>query len=184
MVRALNEPFAIIETERLILRPWLASDAESLFALASHPAVGPLAGWPPHESVDESAKIIATVFAAPETYAVVLRETGELVGCAGFNGAETANMPLDEGELELGYWIGKPFWGRGFATEAARAVVERGFTTLGLSGIHAAYFDGNERSRRVLDKLGFTHVRTELNVACPLLDEVRTEHFMYRGKAT
>ena len=179
MVRALGEFFAVIETERLIMRPWLASDAESLFALASDPAVGPAAGWPAHASVAESAEVIATVFAAPETYAVVLRETGELVGCAGFNADGTANMPLGADELELGYWIGKPFWNRGFATEAARALVERGFSELGLAGIHAAYFEGNDRSRRVLDKLGFSYMRTQVDAECPLLGEVRIEHFMF-----
>ena len=179
MVCSLGEPFAVVETERLILRPWLASDAERLFVLASNPAVGPVAGWPPHADAAESAEVIATVFAAPETYAVVARETGELIGCVGFNAGEAANMPLGAGELELGYWIGKPFWGHGYATEAARALVERGFSTLGLRGIHAAYFDGNDRSRSVLDKLGFSFVRTQNNVACPLLGETRTEHFMY-----
>ena len=179
MVCPLGAPFVVIETERLILRPWLASDAASLFALASDPDVGPVAGWPPHASTCESAQVIATVFAAPETYAVVLYETGELIGCAGFNAGKAANMPLDEGELELGYWIGKPFWNYGYATEAARAVVERGFSELGLSGIHAAYYDGNDRSRRVLDKLGFAYTHTRTDVACPILSETRTEHFMF-----
>jgi len=164
MVRGLGEPFTVIETERLILRSWLASDAPALYGLASDPDVGPAAGWPPHESVEDSANIIETVLGTPETYAVVLRETGELVGCAGFNSGEAASMPLGEGELELGYWIGRPHWGRGYATEAARAVVERGFGALGLSGIHAACFDGNDRSLNVLDKLGFSHTRTERGV--------------------
>ena len=178
MIRELNEPFTLIETSRLILRPWLASDAESLFSLASDSEIGPAAGWLPHESVEESAKIIETVFAAPETYAVVLKEGGALVGCVGFNAGDAASMSLSDGELELGYWIGRPYWGRGYAVEAARALVERGFVELGLHGIHAAYFDGNERSRRVLDRLGFFFMRTEKDVECVLLGEKRTEHFM------
>ena len=182
MICELNEPFTLIETSRLILRPWLASDAESLFSLASDSEIGPAAGWLPHESVEESAKIIETVFAAPETYAVVLKEGGALVGCVGFNAGDAASMPLSDGELELGYWIGRPFWGRGYAVEAARALVERGFDELKLCGIHAAYFDGNERSRRVLDKLGFSFMRTEKDVECALLGEKRTEHFMYLSR--
>ena len=182
MIRELNKPFTLIETDRLILRPWLASDAESLFALASDSEIGPAAGWLPHESVEESAKIIETVFATPETYAVVLKKSGALVGCAGFNAGDAASMPLSDGELELGYWIGRPFWGCGYATEASRALVERGFNELGLRGIHAAYFDGNERSRRVLDKLGFSFTRTEKDVECALLGEKRTEHFMYLSR--
>ena len=60
-------------------------------------------------------------------------------------------------------------------------MVERGFSELGLTGIHAAYFEGNDRSRRVLDKLGFSFVRTQVGVECPLLGETRTEHFMFLG---
>ena len=101
------------------------------------------------------------------------------MGCAGFNTGDSANMPLGEGELELGYWIGKPFWGRGFATEAARAIVDRGFSELGLRGIHAVYFDGNARSEKVLAKLGFSHVCTKRNVPCKLLGDSRIEHFVY-----
>lgn len=179
MVCPLNEPFTVIETDRLIVRPWLASDAESLYALASDPEVGPRAGWPPHASVQESALIIATVFSEPEVYAVVLRETGELIGCVGFNSGDAANMPLTKDELELGYWIGKPYWGCGYATEAARALVERGFQELEFSCIRAAYYDGNDQSGRVLDKLGFQYERTRHEVDCPQLGEHRTEHFMF-----
>ena len=182
MVCELNDPFIVIETERLVLRPWLASDAEGLYALASNPEIGHSAGWPPHESTAASAAVIDTVLSAPEVYAVVLRQSGELVGCMGFNSGEAANMPLDEGELELGYWIGKPYWGCGYATEAARALIERGFVDLGLVGIHAAYFDGNGRSRRVLEKLGFAYVRTQHDVECPFIGEVRSECFAYLAR--
>ena len=69
-----------IVTERLVLRPWQESDAESLYKYAQDPAIGPIAGWPPHTSVEDSLNIIRTVFAAPETYAVILKETGDLSG--------------------------------------------------------------------------------------------------------
>lgn len=179
MVHELVKPFPIIETQRLILRPWLQSDAAALYALARDPEVGSAAGWPPHTSVENSLEVITDVFSAPETYAIVLKETGELVGCVGFNAGEAANVALADDELELGYWVGKPYWGRGIATEAAQAIVDRGFIDLGLSGIWAVCFDGNERSRCVLEKLGFTHVRTEHDVFCALLGESKTEHFMY-----
>ena len=69
-----------LETSRLLLRPWEEKDAESLYKYAKDPAVGLSAGWPPHTSVENSLEIIRTVFAAPETYAVVLKSTGEPVG--------------------------------------------------------------------------------------------------------
>ena len=63
-----------LTTERLILRPWTETDAEDLYRYAKDDRVGPTAGWPPHSSVDNSAEIIRTVFSAPETYAVCLKE--------------------------------------------------------------------------------------------------------------
>ena len=72
-----------IATERLVLRPWQESDAESLYKYAQDPAIGPISGWPPHTSVEDSLNVIRTIFSAPETYAVVLKETGEPVGSAG-----------------------------------------------------------------------------------------------------
>ena len=89
----------VMETERLLLRPWRESDAEILFRYAKDPAVGPAAGWPPHTSVEESLEIIRTVFSAPETYAVVLKQTGVVIGQCGLTEAaesclRTVRIPL------------------------------------------------------------------------------------------
>ena len=70
----------ILETERLILRPWCDDDAEDLYTYASDPDVGPPAGWPPHTSVENSGEIIRTVLSKPEVYAVCLKENGEPIG--------------------------------------------------------------------------------------------------------
>ena len=85
----------MIETARLILRPWQESEADSLFKYARDPDIGPIAAWPPHTSVENSLEIIRTVFSAPETYAVVLKETGEPVGSCDImfaNGLHSATM--------------------------------------------------------------------------------------------
>ena len=108
-----------LTTSRLILRPWRESDAEALYKYAKDPAIGPVAGWPPHTSVAESLGIIRTVFAAPETYAVVLKATDEPVGSVGImfgDGLHSAEMQA--GEAEIGYWIGVPYWGQGLIPEA------------------------------------------------------------------
>lgn len=84
----------MITTDRLILRAWQESDADALYRYAKDPAVGPIAGWNPHQSVEESREIIRTVFAAPETYAVCLRESGEPIGCVGLQTGDAANLPL------------------------------------------------------------------------------------------
>ena len=73
-----------IVTQRLVLRPWLESDAGALYKYASDPGIGLAAGWPPHTSVENSLEVIRTVFSAPETYAVVLK------GSRGKNGRRTA----------------------------------------------------------------------------------------------
>ena len=75
----------MIETERLILRPWQESDAESLYEYAKAPEVGPPAGWPPHKSVEDSREVIRYVFSAPETYAVCLKKTGLPIGSIGLH---------------------------------------------------------------------------------------------------
>lgn len=73
-----------INSDRLLLRLFTDADAEALFALASDPDVGPRAGWKPHQSVEESRQIIRSVFHNPTTWAIVLRQTGELVGAIGY----------------------------------------------------------------------------------------------------
>ena len=169
-------------TKRLILRAWQESDAESLYKYAQDPAIGPVAGWPPHTSVEDSLNVIRTVFAAPETYAVVLKETGEPVGSIGVmfgDGLHSAEM--QPGEAEIGYWIGKPYWGQGLIPEAVRCLLKRCFEDLGMTAVWCGYYDGNVKSRRVMEKCGFRFHHTEEGKTSPLGD-VRTEHFMRMTK--
>lgn len=103
-----------LETKRLILRPWRGEDAQSLYTYAKDPRVGPIAGWPPHTSAEESRRIIRDVLSADETYAVVLKDGGGgPVGSIGLQRGAAANLPLLEREAELGYWIGVPASGAG-----------------------------------------------------------------------
>jgi len=167
----------MIETERLILRPWRHEDAGALFKYAKDPDIGPIAGWPPHTSVENSLEIIKTVFAAPETYAVILKNGGEPIGSCGImrsNSLHSADMESDE--AEIGYWIGKPFWGLGLIPEAVRALLRRCFEELSLSTIWCGYYEGNHKSRRVCEKCGFIYHHTNDNIISPLGD-MRTEHF-------
>lgn len=170
----------MIETERLILRPWRDEDAAALYRYACDPEVGPAAGWPPHESVEQSLEIIRTVFSAPETYAVVLRETGEPVGCCGIVPSDGAHSDAVSGSsAEIGYWIGVPYWGRGLIPEAVEALAARCFDVLGMSALWIVHYDGNDKSRRVAEKCGFAYHHTEYGKPS-LLGDLRTEHFMIR----
>lgn len=167
----------MIETERLILRPWQEADAEALYRYASDPDIGPVAGWPPHASVEESLEVIRTVFAAPETYAVVLKATGEPVGCCGIMSTDSLHTAdMTEREAEIGYWIGKPYWGQGLIPEAVRALLSRSFNELGLDAVWCGYYEGNSKSKRVCEKCGFKYHRTNTDILSPLGDR-RTEHF-------
>lgn len=167
----------ILETERLILRPWEDSDAEDLYRYASDPKVGPIAGWPVHKSVENSLEIIRGVLSEPETYAVVLKAAGHPVGSIGLMMGKASRIGIPDNEGEIGYWIGVPFWGQGLIPEAVREMLRYGFEELGLEKIWCGYFAGNARSRRVQEKCGFRYHHTEENVACPLVNEIRTEHF-------
>ena len=163
----------ILETERLILRPWCEDDAEDLYIYASDPDIGPPAGWPPHTSVENSLEIIRTVLSAPETYAVCLKENGKPIGSIGFHRNDLAE---DDDEYELGYWIGKPYWGKGLIPEASREMLRHAFEDLKMNRIWCGYYDGNEKSRRVQEKLGFVYQRKTDGIEVSLLGEIRTGH--------
>ena len=171
-----------LATERLILRAWQESDATSLYKYAKDPAIGPVAGWPPHTSVEDSLNVIRTVFSAPETYAVVLKSTNEPVGSVGIMfGEGLHSAAMQKGEAEIGYWIGVPYWGQGLIPEAVRCLLKRCFEDLGMTAVWCGYYEGNTKSRRVMEKCGFRFHHTEEDKTSPLGD-VRTEHFMRMTK--
>ena len=165
----------MIETERLILRPWQEDDAEALYKYASDPDIGPPAGWPPHISVDNSRDIIRNVFSAPETYAVCLKD-GSPIGSIGLKLNGSTDMTDRDDECELGYWIGKPFWGQGLIPEASRALLQYAFEHLGMRAVWCGYYEGNEKSKRVQEKLGFVYQYTTEGLEVSLVNEIRTGH--------
>ena len=157
-----------METDRIVLRSWLEEDAPALFKYASDPEVGPRAGWPPHRSLDESREVIRTVFSGEGMWAVVLKETGEPIGCAGYLPASLSNLGISEDQCEVGYWIARPYWGRGICTEALRLIVRYCFEEKGFSVLWGDYFPENPASGRVMEKCGFSD--TGLTTMCPNLE--------------
>ncbi|MGN0665208.1 MAG: GNAT family N-acetyltransferase [Huintestinicola sp.] len=166
----------ILYTERLILRHWEESDADDLYEYAKDPAVGPAAGWAVHTSPEYSREIIRDVFSGDEVYAICLKETGRPVGSIGLMMNGESNLRLSENEAEVGYWIGVPFWGMGYASEALREIVRHGFEELKMESLWCGYFDGNDRSRRVQEKCGFRYRFTLKDIYWEMIDAVRTEH--------
>ncbi|MBE6835960.1 MAG: GNAT family N-acetyltransferase [Ruminococcaceae bacterium] len=164
----------IFETERLILRPWKETDAEELYKYAKDGRVGHPAGWPVHTSVENSREIIKTVLSEPETYAVVLKETGLPVGSIGLM-FHTA-LAVEDNECELGYWLGVPYWGNGLIPEASRELIRYAFEDLRVKRVWCGYSDGNEKSKRVQEKLGFEYHRRDENVWFSQVGEFRTSY--------
>lgn len=173
------DTIAILETDRLRLRPFTIADAPRVQDLAGEPRVAEATTRIPHPYGDGVAE--AWIATHPHewrkrrslTFAIDSRETGELIG------AISLRLFAQGPRAEIGFWIGLPFWNRGYATEAAREVVRFGFEELGLLGIQARHLLGNDATGRVLEKLGMRYEGVSLQGASRggvLLDVV--DHFL------
>ena len=145
----------MLETERITLRHWLDTDAKVLYKYASDPEVGPRAGWPPHLSEEESLEIIHTVFNNPTTWAIVWNETGETIGAIGYGPSCDCSLPAREGEPTVGYWVAKPYWGKGICTEALQLMIRHIRNTTDIKSLIGGHFIDNPASGRVMEKCGF-----------------------------
>jgi len=145
-------PF-LLETPRLILREWTESDVPELVPLIGAREVAETTLRIPHPYREEHArKFIASLPKENELrLAIRLCSDGRLVGGIGLH------PQVEHQRAELGYWIGVPCWGNGYATEAARELVRYGFETLKLNRIFAGHFEGNPGSRAILLKLGMRY---------------------------
>ncbi len=144
-----------LTTKRLLLRPWQESDVDALFELAKDPDVGPDAGWLPHQSIDDSQQVLTTLLMNSYTWAIVLKETGEVIGDISLMPFGTGNHTKNEKEKEIGFWLGKPYWGNGYMPEACLRLMEYAFADLGSTCIWIAHHDKNMKSARVQAKCGF-----------------------------
>ncbi len=148
-----------LETDRLILRPWRESDLEDFFAYASVPGVGEMAGWVHHETLEESRAILNLFLRGKKTLALELKETGRVIGSLGLE--ELDPDPVGEGKLgrEIGYVLGKAYWGRGLMPEAVKAVIGYCFDVLHYDYLTCCHFLPNSQSRRVIEKCGFQYLK-------------------------
>jgi ribosomal-protein-alanine N-acetyltransferase len=140
---------AILETDRLILRPLRRTDAAEFTRLAGDWAVASMTSDIPYPFSEKQARGWLTPVRGEVRFAIEF--AGQLIGGVGF-------YRRSAGAAELGFWLGRPWWGRGYATEAARAVVQHGFKVHRLPGFTSAHFVDNPASGRVLAKLGFEPV--------------------------
>ena len=151
---------AVLETNRVILRPFTEADAADVYAYCKDPRVGPVAGWKPHESVEESREIIRTVFSAPDVFAIVDKETGRVIGSSGFTAPHKAEACQGH-TAEIGYALSPEYWGRGLMPETAAELLRYGFQEAGFDEIWATHYRENRQSKRVIEKCGFLYAFTE-----------------------
>lgn len=166
----------ILKTKRLLLRPWKESDAPSLYQFACNPKIGPIAGWPPHQSVAESKKIIQNVLCGEQAYAICLKENDIPVGAIELKLIGHSDLVKENNECELGYWIGESFWGQGLVPEACQELLRYAFEELEMEKVWCGYYDGNHKSKRVQQKVGFHPQYTLRDVNVPLMKEKRICH--------
>lgn len=143
-----------LRTQRLILRPFAVLDAPRVQQLAGAREIAEMTSTIPHPYPDGAAEEWigkhAASFAEDKslTLAVALADGGDVIGCVGLS------INRAHQRAELGYWLGVPYWGKGYCTEAARALVRYGFGALGLHRICAFHFGHNPASGRVMAKIG------------------------------
>ncbi len=143
----------VLLTERLVMRPPHEEDVADLAALADNRRIAEMLARMPSPYTEADARAFVANSKANgfggAVYALTLAETGALVGCAGLNQTERG--------LELGYWIGEPHWGKGYATEAAHALVDLAFRATPITLLNASCRVINPASRRVIHKCGFQY---------------------------
>ena len=163
-----------LETERLILRPFTEEDADGLYAYASHPEVGPPAGWKPHDSAEESLRVIREIFQPANSLAVVRKSDGRLIGSASF--VDRHRTELGTPSEEIGYSLARECWGQGLIPEAVAAIIRHAFTQMDYQALWAAYYDGNRKSKRVMQKCGMTYRLSRVEPVAQL-GETRLAHY-------
>jgi len=150
-----------LETERLRLRPFTLDDEAAVFVLTSDPEIARFVRFEAHRTlVDTRAflELVADHYLRGNRFAwaLVRREDGLLIGSCGF-----VSQSTERKSAEIGYWLGRSYWGKGYAVEAARALVHFGFEQMGLERVEAKCFLQNHAGQRVIEKLGMKFERTD-----------------------
>ena len=163
---SVNINCVVLETERLIIRPWKQSDLKDFFEYASVQGVGEMAGWNHHKSIEESRKILDMFIDEHKTFALELKNNGKVIGSLGIEKINPLDDPYENmyGK-EIGYVLSKDYWGRGLMTEAVKKVIDFCFDDLRLDYLWISHWVDNDKSRRVIEKCGFEFVK-EFEYTC------------------
>ena len=148
-----------LRTERLMLRPWAWTDLADFYEYASVDGVGQMAGWLPHQSIEESRMVLGMFIEGKKTFAI--EHEGKVIGSLGVEEYDEEKLPefADKRGRELGFVLAKPYWGRGLMPEAVQAVIRYLFDEVGLDFLVCCHFTDNAQSCRVQEKCGFQHCK-------------------------
>ncbi|MFT9495253.1 GNAT family N-acetyltransferase [Anaerosolibacter sp.] len=156
----------VLETKRMILRPWTIEDLDDFYEYAKNPNVGPNAGWEPHKNKELSLKIVQSFIEKDEVRAIVYKETNKVIGSLGVHSDKKR-----EGVQArmIGYVLAEPYWGKGLMSEAVKAVIRYLFEEETIDIISCYHYPFNNRSKRVIEKSGFKYEGT-LRLASKIYD--------------
>ena len=152
----------VLETERLILRPFKQSDLHDFNEYASVPGVGEMAGWKHHETIEKTQEILDMFIKEDKTFAIVFKKTNKVIGSLGvekYGLEEKLTEFTSYYGREIGYVLSKDYWGKGIMPEAVGAVIHYLFNDLNMDFLTCGYYDFNDRSKRVQEKCGFKPYR-------------------------
>lgn len=156
----------ILQTQRMILRPYQEGDLEDFYKIGKNPNIGPSAGWRPHENEEESLRILKRFIVEMEVWAIVDRDTSRVIGSIGLH----SDRRRDNSDAKmLGFVIDEEYWGRGIATEAAKRIISHAFQDLNVDILTVCHYHFNDGSRRVIEKCGF-HYEGTLRLASRMYD--------------
>ena len=156
-------PIPVLETERLRLRPFTFEDEAAVFALASDPEIARFVRFEAHRTPADTRAFLELAFehykrGDPFALAILRRPDDRVIGSCGF-----VSQAPERHTAEIGYWLGQAYWGKGYAVEAARALMRFGFEQMHLERVEAKCFLENRAGQRVIEKLGMKYEGTDCN---------------------
>ncbi len=143
-----------LSTNRLVLRAFTMEDLADFYEYCKDPDTGIHAGWKPHESMEESRDILHHFIEEREVWAICEKQSGKVIGSIGLHRDSKRRRNFNQCRM-MGYVLSKAYWGQGLMTEAAKEVLRHAFEDLKLEMVTISHFSYNQRSARVIEKLGF-----------------------------
>lgn len=147
----------ILETNRMILRPWKIDDLEDFYEYSKSENVGPSAGWEPHKNKEVTLEILKSFIEKDEVRAIVYKDNDKVIGSVGVHFDEKRD---GINAKMIGYVLSEDYWGKGLMCEAVNGVLEHLFKEEKYDIISCYHFPFNIRSKRVIEKCGFKYEGT------------------------